>query len=395
MDRVQNPFAPGAGTQPPELAGREEILTEAFVALDRIQVRNPTRSQILVGLRGVGKTVLLNRIRDAAEAKGFETALLEVHEDTTLPALLVPALRKILLRLDAREELSDKTKRALRVLRSFIGSFKTRFKVGELAEIELGVDAERGEADSGNLESDLTDLLIAVAEAALDRGASIALFIDELQYLSEREFGALILGLHQVSQRNLPLLLLAAGLPLILGLSGRSKSYAERLFTFPPLGPLDAISSAFALQGPAEARGASFTPEALDAVFARTQGYPYFLQQWGYEAWNAASSSPITREDIAVATVRAIRQLDDSFFRVRFDRLTRREKDFLFAMLAVGGTLQRSGDIAEQMGVKVNAIGPLRSTLIDKGMIYSPSHGENAFTVPLFDGFLKRQLAIS
>lgn len=395
MDRVQNPFAPGAGTQPPELAGREEILTEAFVSLDRIQVRNPTRSQILVGLRGVGKTVLLNRIRDAAEARGFETALLEVHEDTTLPALLVPALRKILLRLDAREELSDKTKRALRVLRSFIGSFKTRFKIGELAEIELGVDAERGEADSGNLESDLTDLLIAVAEAALDRGASIALFIDELQYLSEREFGALILGLHQVSQRNLPLLLLAAGLPLILGLSGRSKSYAERLFTFPPLGPLDAVSSAFALQGPAEARGASFTPEALSAVFERTQGYPYFLQQWGYEAWNAASSSPITREDIGVATVRAIRQLDDSFFRVRFDRLTRREKDFLFAMLAVGGTLQRSGDIAEQMGVKVNAIGPLRSTLIDKGMIYSPSHGENAFTVPLFDGFLKRQLAIS
>jgi hypothetical protein len=392
MDRVQNPFAPGAGTQPPELAGRADILIEADVALDRVKVRNPTRSQIFVGLRGVGKTVLLNRIRETAENKGFETALLEVHDDTTLPALLVPALRKILLKLDAREELSEKTKRALRILRSFIGSFKTKFKVGELAEIELGVDAERGEADSGSLESDLTDLLVAVAEAALDRGASIALFIDELQYLSEREFGALILGLHQVSQRNLPVLLFAAGLPLILGLAGRSKSYAERLFTFPPLGPLDREAAAFALQGPAHAHAASFSPEALSDIFDCTQGYPYFLQQWGYEAWNVAPSSPITRKDFTAATARAIRQLDDSFFRVRFDRLTRREKDFLFAMFSVGGNLQRSGDIAEQMGVKVSAIGPLRSTLIEKGMIYSPSHGENAFTVPLFDAFLKRQL---
>jgi hypothetical protein len=392
MDRVQNPFAPGAGTQPPELAGRSAILTEADITLDRALIRNPVRFQILVGLRGVGKTVLLNRIREMAEAKGFETALLEVHEDTTLPALLLPALRKILLRLDARQELSDKTKRALRVLRSFLGTFKTKFKVGELAEIELGVDPERGEADSGHLESDLTDLLVAVAEAALDRGVSIALFLDELQYLSEREFGALILGLHQVSQRNLPFLLFASGLPLIMGLAGRSKSYAERLFTFPPLGPLDPEAAAFALQGPALARGASFSPEALTEVFHQTRGYPYFLQQWGYEAWNASSSSPITRQDIDVATVHAIRQLDESFFRVRFDRLTRREKDFLFSMLAVGGDLQRSGEIAEQMGVKVNAIGPLRSTLIDKGMIYSPSHGENAFTVPLFDDFLKRQL---
>lgn len=394
MDRVHNPFAPGAGTQPPELAGREDILTDADIALDRIRIRNPARSQILVGLRGVGKTVLLNRIREMANEKGFETALLEVHEDTTLPALLVPALRKILLKLDARQELSDKTKRALRVLRSFIASFKTKFKVGELAEVELGVDPERGEADSGNLESDLTDLLIAVAEAALDHGSSIALFIDELQYLSEREFGALILGLHQVSQRNLPLLLVASGLPLILGLAGKSKSYAERLFTFPPLGPLTAKASAFALQGPAHSHGASFSEEALADVFEYTQGYPYFLQQWGYEAWNVSAASPITRADIGVATERAIRQLDDSFFRVRFDRLTKREKDFLFAMLAVGGNQQRSGEIADYLGLKVSAVSPLRSGLIEKGMIYSPSYGENAFTVPLFDGFLKRQLAI-
>ncbi len=392
MNKVHNPFAPGAGTRPPELAGREEILSDVDVTLDRVRIGNPARSQIFVGLRGVGKTVLLNHVRAMAYEKGFHTLLLEVHEDSTLPALLVPPLRKILLKLDAGKQFTDKTKRALGTLRSFIGSFKTKFKVGELAEIELGVDPEPGQADSGNLEADLTDLLVAVGEAAQSCGASICLLIDELQYLSKRELGALIMGLHQVAQRNLPVLLVAAGLPLILALAGRSKSYAERLFTFPALGPLNAEAAALALQAPALAHDASFSPEALQAIIERTEGYPYFLQQWGYEAWNIAPASPITQEDVVAATIRAIRQLDESFFRVRFDRLTKREKDFLFAMLAVGGREQRSGDIADKMGVRVNAIGPLRSTLIDKGMIYSPSHGDNTFTVPLFDGFLKRQL---
>jgi hypothetical protein len=392
MDRVANPFAPGAGTQPPQLAGREEVIADAEVALERVKLRRPARSQILVGLRGVGKTVLLNRVREMAEDKSFEAVLTEVNEETTLPALLVPPLRKILFRLDAGRDLSDKTKRAIRVLRSFIGSFKTKFKVGELAEIELGVDAERGEADSGSLESDLTDLLVAVAEAALDRGSSICLCIDELQYLSESELGALIMGLHQVGQRNLPLLVVGAGLPMILGLTGKSKSYAERLFTFPALGPLPPEAAASALQGPAISSGARFSDEALEDIIATTQGYPYFLQQWGYEAWNVAPGSPITREDVAAATERAIRQLDESFFRVRFDRLTKRERDFLFAMAEVGGSQQRTGDIAEKLGLKASSIGPLRSTLIAKGMIYSPSYGDTAFTVPLFDDFLRRQL---
>ncbi len=395
MNPVQNPFAPGAGTQPPELAGRDAILKDAITALERLQIGRPTRSQILVGLRGVGKTVLLNRIREIAEERGFEAILVEAHEEKSLPALLIPPLRKILLRLDARENLSEKSKRGLRVLRSFIGKFKAKIKVGELAEIELGVEPEYGTADSGDLESDLSDLFLAVAEAAQERKVQLCLLIDELQYLNELELSGLIMALHQISQRNLPLILVAAGLPLVLGLTGRPKSYAERLFSFPSVGALSDDAATLALQSPAQAHGVQFTEEALRAIIRKTERYPYFLQQWAYESWNIASSSPITAEDVSHATDKAIAQLDDSFFRVRFDRLTKREKDYLFAMVAVGGNQQRSGDIADKLNVKVSSIGPLRSSLIAKGMIYSPSHGDNAFTVPLFDGFLKRQLAPS
>ena len=393
MNPVQNPYAPGAGTQPPELAGRDDILKDAITAIERLKIGKPVRSQIFVGLRGVGKTVLLNRVRELAEERGVEAILVEAHEEKSLPALLIPPLRKILLRLDARENISEKTKRGLRVLRSFIGRFKTRVKVGDLAEIELGVEPELGTGDSGDLENDLGDLLVAVAEAAQDRKAQICLLIDELQYLTELELSGLIMGLHQVSQRNLPFMLVGAGLPLIIGLTGRSKSYAERLFSFPPVGALSMDASASALQNPARAHGVDFSLEALSEIILKTERYPYFLQQWAYEAWNIAPCSPILPEHVSLATQKAIAQLDDSFFRVRFDRLTKREKDYLFAMVAVGGSQQRSGDIADKLGVKVSSIGPLRSSLISKGMIFSPSHGDNAFTVPLFDGFLKRQLA--
>ena len=393
MNPRQSPFAPGAGTQPPELAGRQQILSDADILLDRIQLRRPSRSQIMVGLRGVGKTVLLNRIRELAEEKQFHAVMVEAHEDKSLPALLIPPLRKVLLRLDAEQNLSEKTKTGLRVLRSFIGRFKAKVKVGELAELELGVEPELGVADSGDLESDLGDLLVAVAVAAEERGASVCLLIDELQYLDLRELGALIMALHQVSQRNLPLVMVAAALPLILGISGRSKSYAERLFTFPVVGALGEDAARSALQTPAEAHGAGFTDAALDEIIEKTERYPYFLQQWGYVSWNFAEHPRITITDVQGASVKALQQLDESFFRVRFDRLTKREKDFLFAMAALQGTQQRSGDIADKLGVKVNAIGPLRSALIAKGMIYSPAHGDNAFTVPLFDAFLKRQIA--
>jgi hypothetical protein len=395
MDAFQNPFAPGAGTQPPELAGRQAVLLDAEVALERIKARVPARSEILVGLRGVGKTVLLNRIREMAVDRGFESVLVEAREKSSLPELLIPALRKILLRLDSRANFQEKTKFGLRVLKSFMERFRAKIKIGEVGEIELGVDAERGLADSGDLQSDFADVLTAVAEAAAASGTPVCLLIDELQYFNESELSALIMAIHQINQRNLPFLLVAAGLPLILGLAGRSKSYAERLFAFPAVGALaiEAVSSA--LQRPVATRGVSFSPDALTRIYEQTDGYPYFVQQWGYEAWNVASVSPITRADVDAATDRAIRQLDESFFRVRFDRLTKREKDYLFAMVSVGGIQQRSGDIAEELGVKSTSIGPLRSQLIAKGMIYSPAHGDNAFTVPLFDGFLRRQLPLA
>lgn len=392
MNPRTNPFSPGAGTQPPELAGRDTVLEDVSITLDRLRSGAFSRSSIFVGLRGVGKTVLLNRVREMAEERQFLTIFIEAHEEKRLPALLIPSLRKVLLRLNTSDQISDLARRGLRVLKSFASNFKTKVSVAESVEVELGILPEHGTADSGDLEHDLSELLVAIAEAAKEKNDSVCLIIDELQYLNEAEMSALIMALHQVSQRKLPFVLYAAGLPLILGLAGRSKSYSERLFTFPKIDVLDATAARRAIERPVAALGVEIDPAALNAILEKTGRYPYFLQQWGYETWNIALSAPISLEAVGDATARAIAQLDDSFFRVRFDRLTKREKDFMFAMVHVGGEAQRSGDIAEKLGVKATSIGPLRSSLIRKGMIYSPAHGDNAFTVPLFDDFLKRQL---
>ncbi len=392
MNPISNPYSPGAGTPPPELAGRETILADVDVTLERIRQGSFSRSSIFVGLRGVGKTVLLNRVREMAETRNFLTVFIEAHEEKSLPVLLLPHLRRVLIKLNSSEQINEIARRGLRVLKSFAASFKAKITLNDAIDVELGIEPESGTADSGDLEHDLGELLTAVAEAAAARKVPICLIIDEIQYLSEPEMSALIMALHQISQKNLPLILYAAGLPLILGLAGRSKSYSERLFTFPRIGVLDLQSATQALERPAIIKDVEYTPDAVTAILHKTGRYPYFLQQWGYEAWNTALVSPITVSDVNVATQRAINQLDDSFFRVRFDRLTKREKDFLFAMVAVGGEQQRSGDIADKLGVKATSIGPLRSSLIRKGMIYSPAHGDNAFTVPLFDDFLRRQI---
>jgi len=392
MDAVSNPYSPGAGTPPPELAGREEVLADVETTLERIRQGAFSRSSIFVGLRGVGKTVLLNRVREMAEGKGFITLSVEAHEDKSMPVLLLPHLRKVLIRLNSFEQINDIARRGLRVLKSFARAFHAKLRLNDAIDVELGIAPEVGTADSGDLEHDFGELLLAVGEAAKARNLPICLLIDELQYLNEPEMSALIMALHQIAQKSLPLVLYAAGLPLILGLAGRSKSYSERLFTFPRIGVLDGSAARRALERPAEARGVLYTSEAIAGILKKTGRYPYFLQQWGYETWNAAKNSPITALDVQLATKKAIGQLDESFFRVRFDRLTKREKDFLFAMVSVGGEQQRSGDIAEKLGVKVTSIGPLRSSLIRKGMVYSPAHGDNAFTVPLFDDFLRRQM---
>lgn len=348
--------------------------------------RSP-KSFLLIGLRGVGKTVLLNRIHFKAEDLGFKSVLIEAHENKKLAALLVPPLRQILLSLDRYEQVSAHVKRGLRILKGFVGSI--RVSVGEV-EVGLDLEPELGVADSGDLESDLPHVLLAVAEAAADRATPVSLILDEMQYLDEIELSALIMGVHRIAQRQLPLTLVGAGLPQLVGLSGRSKSYAERLFDFPVVGQLSHADACNALQEPVQREGVEFTEEALAEIIAVTQGYPYFLQEWGYHSWNSAGCSPIDIGAVRVAHATARRSLDESFFRVRFDRLTPREKDYLAAMARLGPGPHRSGDIAELLDAHVRSVAPLRNGLIKKGMIYSPSHGDTAFTVPLFDEFMKR-----
>jgi hypothetical protein len=389
MNPLTNPFSPGAGNQPPELAGRSDLLHKVEVLLARVKAGRSEQSMLMVGLRGVGKTVLLNRVREMAEAQGFQALLIEAHENKSLPLLLLPPLRQTLFALDRMENISQKVKRGLRVLRSFIGAVKV--KMGD-AEFGLDIDPETGSADSGDLEADLAELFVAVGEAAADRGTAVAIIVDELQYMTEVEMSALIMAIHRVTQRNLPLVLIGAGLPQLVGLAGKSKSYAERLFIYPEVGALSLNDATLAVQGPVATQGVSFTHEALVEIFRVTQGYPYFLQEWGYQSWNMAEQSPIDLPLILRTTIASTARLDQSFFRVRFDRLTPREKDYLSALAEMGAGNQRSGGVAERLGVKVQTIAPLRSSLIKKGMIYSPAHGDTAFTVPMFDDFMLRTM---
>lgn len=390
MDPLVNPFAPGAGSPPPELAGREDILDQAAMALGRVRRGRSCKSVMIVGLRGVGKTVLLNRIQATADEEGYVAELLEAPENKSLAALLVPAIRSMILRLDRGDRLNAAAKKAFRVLRGFASA--VRIKYSDI-EISLDGEAEPGVADSGDLEADVPELLVSLAEAARERGVAAALIMDELQYLDETEMSALIVGMHKVSQKQLPLVLFGAGLPQLVGLTGRSKSYAERLFDFPQAGPLTYREAVAALRVPAQAELADFTDPAIRRIYELTEGYPYFLQEWGYHAWLAARRSPIDLDAVERATPAAIAALDRSFFRVRFDRLTPAEKRYLRGMAELGPGPHRSGDIAQKLGVKVTSTGPVRASLIAKGMIYSPAHGDTAFTVPLFDQFMRRAMA--
>lgn len=388
MDPVTNPYAPGAGSQPPELAGRDEILERTRITLARIKQGRPAKSFMLVGLRGVGKTVLLNKIQEIAEGSGFIAAMVETPENKSLPEVLLPCLRRILLQLDTKERVNEVVKRGLMVLKGFAKALKV--SVGEV-EFGLTIEPAHGIADSGDLDADLPDLFEALGQAAKSKGTAVALIIDEVQYIAEAEFGALIMAMHRLSQRQLPIVIVGAGLPQLVGLAGKSKSYAERLFDYPQIGPLNEADARAALIEPAKREGATYDDDAISTVLELTKGYPYFIQEWGYHGWNTAPQSPITAADINRATQTAITNLDESFFRVRFDRLTPREKIYMFAMAALGPGPHRSGDIASRMNVAVESVAPLRSSLIKKGMVYSPAHGDTAFTVPMFDEFLERQ----
>lgn len=389
MDPIKNPFSPGAGSPPPELVGRDPILEQARILLGRAQQRKPEKSMLLTGLRGVGKTVLLNEIQRMASGMGYQTISIEAHEGKSLGPLIAPYLRSLLYDLDRMAGAGDKVKRGLAVLRSFIGALK--LTVGDVS-IGLDIDPEKGSADSGDLEIDLPNLFVAIGEAAVDRKSAVAIFIDEIQYLNQKELGALIMAMHKVQQLQLPFVLLGAGLPILPGLAGESKSYAERLFSFPNIGALSQDDTAKALQEPALEAGVAFEQAALDEIFNQTKGYPYFLQEWGYASWNLAISSPITLQIVRDAKNRVIPRLDENFFRVRFDRLTPSEKNFLRAIAELGPGAHRTGDIADKLKVKITSLGPVRAKLINKGMIYSPAHGDLDFTVPLFDDFLLRSM---
>jgi hypothetical protein len=387
MDPVRNPFAPGAGTRPPELAGRDELLETMRVALERTRLGRSARSVLMVGLRGVGKTVLLDRMRDDAEGAGIHTLRIEAPESRSLPAILAPALRQALLRLSRIEQAKVLAQRALRALTGFATALKVKYR-----DIEVGFDfePEPGLADNGDLEIDLQALLEAAGVAAREAGTALALFLDEMQYVEEEQLAALITSLHHTAQRGLPVILVGAGLPQLRGRMGNAKSYAERLFDFPEVGPLSAEEAGLAIEKPINDEGAEITREALELIVEETRGYPYFVQEWGKHSWEVAGASPITAEDVKNASTSAIAALDESFFRVRFDRLTPNEKRYLRAMAELGPGPHRSGDIAEALGRVVTALGPTRSNLISKGMIFSPNHGDTAFTVPLFDAFMRR-----
>ena len=387
MDPILNPYAPGAGTQPPELAGRDDVRTAAQTALLRTKVGRSSKSTLMVGLRGVGKTVLLERIRQEAEANGTYTLQIEAPEGRSLPSMIVPQLRVALLKISTKEAARQMANRALRGLAGFVKALKVEYQgIG----VTLDMVPEPGLADSGDLETDLQDLLEVVGVAAKADESCVALFIDELQHVKEDELAALITALHRTAQRGLPVTMVGAGLPQVRGRMGKAKSYAERLFEFPEIGPLSPEDAKLAIAKPAKDEGVDIEPFALDAIITQTQCYPYFLQEWGKHVWDVAERSPITVSHVEVASRQAVADLDASFFLVRFDRLTPTEKRYLRAMAQLGQGPHRSGDIASVLARSVTSLAPTRNQLISKGMIWSPSHGDTAFTVPMFDEFMVR-----
>jgi hypothetical protein len=385
MDEVNNPYRPGAGAQPPALIGRDEVIHRFGVTIRRALVARPGKSLMPIGLRGVGKTVLLNRFNEIAENEGFHTAYIEASETGEFRSILAARLRKVAMALDRRGP-SEAVMRLLRMLKAF------SFQLPDGSSMTLDIEPLRGQADSGILIEDVSDLMRGIGEAARSCGTGFLLSIDEVQYLSSEELAALITGIHRTAQLDLPVVLAGAGLPQLPGLAGEARSYAERLFEFPRIFELNPEEAEEALQVPARNAGAEFTEDALREIVHEAHGYPYFLQEWGYHIWNLAATSPFTAQDAERAKRAVISSLDQNFFLVRFGRLTPKEREYLRAMAHLGAGPHRSGEIAECLGVRVESVAPRRSALIKKGMIYSPAHGDTAFTVPLFDEYLKRAM---
>ena len=379
MEPRENPFAPGAGCLPPALAGRDKMLEEADVLLSRAVQGLPAKSMLMHGLRGVGKTVLLLRMGQMARERGYFVISYEATEDDSILPSLVHALKRVLY--DMKQ--GEKVKHALMVLCSFVRSVR-------LGSVELGVDVAPGYADSGNPEKDLVDVFVAVGEAAQERKMGVALLIDEVHILGKKDFGMLIMAMHKMQQLRLPIIMIAAGLPVLMRLAGEAKTYAERLFSMSLIGHLDEAQSTEALGKPIREQGVRVGDDVLHHIYTHTQGYPYFLQEWGSHLWNVSPGPHIELEDALAASAKVQECLDNAFYRVRYERLTPKERIFMRAMARVRGEKVPMTALAQEMGVKVSGLSTVRERLIQKGMIYSPERGYIAYSVPLFGHFLRR-----
>lgn len=386
MDPYRNPFAPGAGSRPPELAGRDATLEAARISCGRAINGRSARSIMLLGLRGTGKTVLLNEIGKIAQEEGLLVSKVESPERESLARLLYPEMRKVMRSLSGVEAAKQIASRGLKALRGFASIFKI-----DIAGVEVGVEPEPGLADSGDLQYDLPDLFDVIGRAAQAAGKGWILLIDEVQYLSDADLSALIVAIHRMSQEGLPVLLVGAGLPQVARLAGEAKSYAERLFLYPAIGALDQPSAIQAVEKPITDEEATIEPAALSAIAERTRGYPFFLQEWASTAWNNAEGPEITLDDVSRSYAETLASLDAGFFRVRIDRLTKSEVQFVKMMSELGDGPYAMADIAKAMGRIQSSLGPTRANIIAKGMIYSTDHGYLNFTVPLFAEYMRRQ----
>lgn len=387
MDPFANPFAPGAGSRPPELAGRDAILQAAKISCGRAIKGRPARSLMLLGLRGTGKTVLLSEIGRLAEAEGLLISKVEAPEQTNLANLLYPEMRKISRSLSGIEVAKHFASRALSGLRNFASVFNI-----EVAGVNVGVDptSEPGLAESGDIQHDLPDLFGQIGRAAQAANKGWVLLIDEVQYLSQEDLSGLIVALHRMSQDGLPIVFVGAGLPQVARLAGEAKSYAERLFNYPAVGALDEEAASKAIEKPINDQGVTISQKALTTIFQMTQGYPFFLQELASFSWNNAQGPEINENDVQASYAETIKSLDDGFFRVRLNRLTKAEVHFVKSMATLGNGPYQVSDIARAMGRTQKSIGPARASIIFKGMIYSTDHGYLDFTVPLFADFIRR-----
>ncbi|MDP3415672.1 ATP-binding protein [Falsiroseomonas sp.] len=386
MDPYRNPFAPGAGSRPPELAGRAAILEAGKISCVRAVQGRSARSIMLLGLRGTGKTVLLNEIGRQAEQEGLLVSKVESPEGESLARLIYPEMRKVMRSLSGVEAAKQIAARGLKGLRNFASIFKI-----DMAGVEVGVEPEPGLVDTGDLQYDLPDLFVLIGQSAKAAGRGWLLLIDEVQYLTESDLSALIVALHRVSQEGLPVLLVGAGLPQVARLAGEAKSYAERLFQYPAVGALDPVSARQAIEKPIIEEGAKIEEEALGSIIERTRGYPFFIQEWASVTWNNAEDSKITLGDADKSYPETLASLDQGFFKVRIDRLTKAEVQFVKAMAQLGDGPYALADISRQMNRAQKSLGPARASIIAKGMIYSTDHGYLDFTVPLFAEFMRRQ----